>query len=91
MCFLFRLDLSLHADVGKKIWNFDFGNQTRPRRVVRVEMSRRVGCAAPAGRACTYGTPGYCAYVMYGPEFIAGPCHGWVGARRALVDEKLAR
>ena len=30
MRFLFRLDLSLHAGAGKKIWNFDFGNQTRP-------------------------------------------------------------
>ena len=31
MRFLFRLDLSLHAGAGKKIWNLDFGNQTRPR------------------------------------------------------------
>ena len=29
MCFLFRLDLSLHAGAGKKIWNFEFRNQTR--------------------------------------------------------------
>ena len=30
MRFLFRLDLSLHASAEKKIWNFEFGNQTRP-------------------------------------------------------------
>ena len=30
MRFLFRLDLSLHVGAGKKIWNLDFGNQTRP-------------------------------------------------------------
>ena len=30
MRFLFRLDLSLHAGAEKKIWNFEFGNQTRP-------------------------------------------------------------
>ena len=30
MRFLFRLDLSLHAGAGKKIWNLDFRNQTRP-------------------------------------------------------------
>ena len=29
MYFLFRLDLSLHADGGKKIWNLEFGIQTR--------------------------------------------------------------
>ena len=36
MRFLFRLDLSLHAGAGKKIWNLEFGIQTRatPTRVV---------------------------------------------------------
>ena len=31
MRFLFRLDLSLHARAGKKIWNLEVCNQTRYR------------------------------------------------------------
>ena len=37
MRFLFCLDLSLHASAGKKIWNLDFGNQTRPRSGGHIE------------------------------------------------------
>ena len=30
MRFLFRLDLSLHTGAGKKFWNLEVCNQTRP-------------------------------------------------------------
>jgi len=36
MRFLFRLDLSLHASAGKKIWNLEKWNWTRPRCNVKV-------------------------------------------------------
>ena len=44
MRFLFCLDLSLHASAGKKIWNLDFGNQTRPRSTGKIYFHRAEAC-----------------------------------------------
>ena len=43
MRFLFRIGLSLHADAENFFWNFDFGNQTRPKFGPGCMRRRRLG------------------------------------------------
>ena len=41
MRFLFRLDLSLHADAEIFFWNFEFWNQTRARVVASCKKNEK--------------------------------------------------
>ena len=64
---------------------------------VRYELQAcTYACLVPVEMpAARLGAPRLLAVVLYVRGVRAGiyywPCHGWVGARRALVDEKLAR